>query len=325
MDRLVVVGASAGGLGPLQDLAAALPPDLPAAVLVVVHLPPAADSHLPRLLSRWGPLPARTAADGDALVPGTVLVAPPDRHLLVRDSRVRLSRGPRENRQRPAVDPLFRSAAQSFGPGVVAVVLSGALDDGAVGAASVAAQDGAVLVQDPAEARVTSMPRAALAAVRRARALPTAALGAAVTDLVCGELPGSAPAATTTTGERSRSMEGGPTAVTDLGTPAAVGCPECQGGMYEAVSDKTASYTCHVGHAWTAQTLLDAQRQAVEGAIYNAASKLLEVAAVHRRLAELDGAEAGTREENLRAADRAERHAARIQALATEDPGGDTP
>jgi two-component system, chemotaxis family, protein-glutamate methylesterase/glutaminase len=120
-------------------------------------------------------------------------------------------------------------------------------------------------------------------------------------------------------------MEGGPTAVTDLGTPAAVGCPECQGGMYETTPDQAASYTCHVGHAWTAQTLLDAQRQAAEGAIYNAASKLLETAAVHRRLAELDGGEAGSREEHLRAAERAERRAARIQALATEDPDGDTP
>ncbi|MGY1594734.1 chemotaxis protein CheB [Geodermatophilus sp. SYSU D00708] len=322
MDRLVVVGASAGGLGPLQELVAALPPDLPAAVLVVVHLPPSADSRLPRLVSHWGPLPARHAVDGDALAPGTVLVAPPDRHLLVRDSRVRLSRGPRVNRQRPAVDPLFRTAAQSYGPGVVAVVLSGALDDGAVGAASVAAQDGTVLVQDPAEARVSAMPRAALTTVRRARSLAAAALGAAVTDVVCGPFPSSAPA---TTRERSRSMEGGPTAVTDLGTPAAVGCPECQGGMYETVPDSTASYTCHVGHTWSAQTLLDAQRQAVEGAIYNAASKLLEMAAVHRRLAELDTGEAGSREENLRAAELAERRAERIQALAVEDPDGDTP
>ncbi|MGY1689380.1 chemotaxis protein CheB [Geodermatophilus sp. SYSU D01105] len=324
MDRLVVVGASAGGLPPLQELVAALPEDLPAAVLVVLHLPSTADSHLSRLLARSGRLPARQAEEGERLTPGTILVARPDHHLLVRDSRVRLSRGPRQNRQRPAIDPLFRSAAQSYGPGVVAVVLSGALDDGAVGAAAVAAQEGAVLVQDPAEARVSAMPRAALAGVRRARALPAARLGAAVQELVCRPLPVPAPTKTTDE-QRSRSMEGGPTAVTDLGTPAAVGCPECQGGMFETVPDNTASYTCHVGHSWTAQTLLDAQRQAVESAIYNAASKLLEIAAVHRRLAELDTEEAGDRTAHLRAAERAERRAERIGALAAEDPEGDTP
>ena len=184
VERLVVVGASAGGIEPLRALVAGLPADLPAAVLVVVHLPSTADSHLPGLLSRSGPLPASHAMGGQRLTPGEILVAPPDHHLTVRGNRVRLTRGPRENRQRPAVDPLFRSAAAAFGPAVVAVVLSGALDDGAVGAAVVAAQDGAVVVQDPAEARVSAMPRATLGAVRRARKVSTADLAAVVTELV---------------------------------------------------------------------------------------------------------------------------------------------
>ncbi|MGY1638420.1 chemotaxis protein CheB [Geodermatophilus sp. SYSU D00742] len=322
MHRVVVVGASAGGVSPLQELVAGLPEDLPAVVLVVVHVPATADSHLPRLLSRSGPLPAAHAEDGQLLRPGRILVAPPDRHLLVRGSHVRLSRGPRENRQRPAVDALFRSAARSCGPGVVAVVLSGALDDGAVGAAAVVAQDGAVLVQDPAEARVSAMPRAALATVRRARAVPTAALAAAVTGLVRGPTPPVDPAPVPATPPERRPTMDGPTAVTDQGTPAALGCPECQGGMYETLPDSTASYSCHVGHVWSAQTLLDAQHQAVEAAIYNAASKLLEIAAVHRRLADLGDGGTGTPPgDHLAAAERAEQRAARIQALATEDPG----
>ncbi|MGY1823392.1 chemotaxis protein CheB [Geodermatophilus sp. SYSU D00079] len=320
MDHVVVVGASAGGLTPLQELVAGLPADLPAAVLVVVHVPPTADSHLPRLLSRCGPLPATHPEDGQRLRPGTILVAPPDHHLLVRGSYVRLSRGPRENRQRPAVDTLFRSAARSCGPGVVAVVLSGALDDGAAGAAAVAAQDGVVLVQDPAEARVSAMPRATLAGVRHARVLPSSRLAPTVTELVRGP---ASPGTPTPTAERKPAM-GGPTADTDLGTPAAIGCPECQGGMFETAPGSPASYTCHVGHSWSAQTLLAAQREAVEGAIYNAASKLLEIAAVHRRLAGLGDGETGTTpEEHLAAAERAEERAARVRALASEDPGRD--
>ncbi|MGY1762991.1 chemotaxis protein CheB [Geodermatophilus sp. SYSU D00779] len=320
VDRLVVVGASAGGIGPLQTLVAGLPADLPAAVLVVVHLPATADSHLPALLSRCGPLPASPALDGQRLTPGAILVAPPDHHLTVRGERVRLTRGPRENRQRPAVDPLFRSAAAAFGPGVVAVVLSGALDDGAVGAAVVAAQDGAVVVQDPAEARVSAMPRAALAAVRRARRVATADLAAVVTGLVRPTPPVPDGLSQPDLPDRSSTMKDGPTAVTELGSPTALGCPECQGGMYETTPDSTVSYTCHVGHGWSAQTLLDAQHQAVEGAIYNAASKLLEIAAVHRRLAVLDPSQPGDQEEHLRAADRAEERAQRVQQLAAEDP-----
>src|SRR3954454_1426348 len=258
-DRLVVIGASAGGLDVLQQLVRGFPPDLPAAVLVVVHLQPGPDSALPKVLARSGPMPALHPRNGDPLRAGQIVVAPPDHHLLVHDSKVRLSRGPRENRQRPAIDTLFRSAAAAYGPGVVAVVLSGALDDGAVGAAAIAAQDGAVLVQDPDEARVTGMPRATLAAVRRARALPAAALGPAVADLV--RRPPAGHGGVHAQQEGRVAMEQRPTATSQLGTPAALGCPECQGGMFEAAREGTVTYTCHVGHAWSAQTLLDAERQ----------------------------------------------------------------
>jgi two-component system chemotaxis response regulator CheB len=201
------------------------------------------------------------------------------------------------------------------------VILSGALDDGAVGAAAVAAQDGAVLVQNPDEARVSSMPRAVLAAVRRARALPAADLGSAVSDLL-RQPPAALHGHPHPQQEGGAAMQDGPTATTDLGVPAALGCPECQGGMFEAAPDGTVTYACHVGHIWSAQTLLDAERQAVEGAIYNAASKLMEMAAVHRRLARLAGERGdGDPQEHLRAAAAADERARRIQEHATEDAG----
>jgi two-component system chemotaxis response regulator CheB len=161
------------------------------------------------------------------------------------------------------------------------------------------------------------MPAAALASVRRARSVRTTELPSAVAEAVRRAAGAAPPPIDPSTG-RSPAMHGGPTDTTDLGIPAALGCPECQGGMFERSAEGTVSYTCHVGHTWSAQTLLEAEQQTVEAAIYNAASKLLEMAAVHRRLAELDEGE--RRERHLLDAEAAERRAARIQELATEDP-----
>ena len=174
---IVVVGASAGGLKALQQLVAYLPADLPAAVLVATHLAPSAPSKVAAILAKAGPLPAVNAADGLPITPGRIYTAVPDRHLLVDDQDVlRLSRGPRENRVRPAVDALFRSAARWCGPRVTGVVLSGSLDDGAAGLAAVVECGGAALVQDPRDAAFDGMPRAALRAVPNATALPATQL-----------------------------------------------------------------------------------------------------------------------------------------------------
>ena len=181
---LVVVGASAGGVEGLRTIAAGLPADLPAAVGIVLHVSPNARSFLPEILSRDGPLKASHARDREPILAGHIAVAPPDHHLLADAARWRVVRGPRENGARPAVDPLFRSAADEFGGRVVAVVLSGARGDGAAGAAVIAGAGGYVVVQDPDEAPFPDMPSKTIARDHPDRVLPLADIPPAVIDLV---------------------------------------------------------------------------------------------------------------------------------------------
>ena len=177
---IIAVGASAGGIHALERLVAALPRELPFAVAIVLHIPATAPSMLAEIIGRRTTAPVHTARDGEPLRPGHISVAPPDRHLIVRPQRFALDAGPKENSVRPAIDPLFRSAAAVFGDRAAAIVLSGALSDGARGAAAVAAAGGPVFVQDPADATVPSMPEATLRGVPGARALTPEAIAAAV-------------------------------------------------------------------------------------------------------------------------------------------------
>ena len=194
---IVTVAASAGGLEPLRTLLAALPAGLPAAVLVVLHIPATGGRALPNILDRAGALPAAAGVDGEALRPGRVYVAPPDLHLLVAGGLVRTSRGPRQNGVRPAADPLFRSAALYGGPRTIGVVLSGALDDAARGAATIERCGGRVIVQDPDEAGHDGMPRCAIAATRHPAIRPAGEIGALLTRLTgeTAEGPGAEPPA----------------------------------------------------------------------------------------------------------------------------------
>lgn len=282
---LVVVGGSAGSLVPMQQLVAALPAGLPGAVAVTMHV--GEHSRLPQILSRSGPLPVAHAKTGEPVQRGRVYAAPPGRHLLVPGGVVELSNGPRMNRTRPAVDAMFGSAARWAGDRTVAVVLSGGLDDGAVGAALVAQAGGLVVVQDPDEADHPSMPRSAYAAAPGAVAAPAAKLGEIVTEML-GEsglvrwphLGAEAPEESMDESGDLQFLSGGESRLTRLA------CPECGGALAEGILPQITYYRCHVGHQFSPQALVAAQAETAEGKLWAAVASLEETAALARHLAD---------------------------------------
>lgn len=281
---VVVVGASAGGVEALRDLASTLPPDLDACVLVVLHIPATGHSSLPAILDRAGPLAARHATDRDLLERGRILVAPPDRHLVVMDGRAALTRGPQENGHRPAVDVLFRSAARAAGPRVAAVVLSGSLDDGAAGAIAVAKRGGRLFVQDLEEALYDGMPRAAAVAVGDAVQAPVKKLAPLLAEWV-GSLPDDTAREPSYLLEMETEMAGlDPAAIhmTDRpGRPAGFGCPDCNGSLYQIEEGGLVRFRCRVGHAWSPDSLLARQTIEMESALWMALRSLEEKSALN--------------------------------------------
>jgi two-component system, chemotaxis family, protein-glutamate methylesterase/glutaminase len=288
--NIVVVGASAGGLHPLRSFLGDLPADLPAALFVVLHIPATGGRSLPSILDRAGPLKATAAVNGDLIRQGQVYVAPPDQHLLVIKDTVRLSRGPRQNGLRPAADPLFRSAALQAGPRVTAVVLSGTLDDGALGSATVERLGGQVIVQDPADAEYDSMPRNAIAVTRHPSVVSARELAGEVVRLAKQEagvtLPGLPEPDEELRAEISGLLAG--TSETDarMRTYSDLICPECGGPLYFFQGERANTFDCLVGHRWSPQSLLEEQSSAIERAIWLAIRSLEERARLTGRLAE---------------------------------------
>jgi two-component system, chemotaxis family, protein-glutamate methylesterase/glutaminase len=289
---VVVVGASAGGVEALRTLVSGLPPDFPAALLVVLHLPATGRSALAQILTRSGPLPAAQAQEGDTLVPGRILVAPPDRHLIVYQDRVTLSRGPRENGHRPAVDVLFRSAARALGERVIGVILSGTLDDGAAGMVAVRRRAGVGVVQSPDDALYPGMPRAAVVEDDPAHVVPVADIPALLAKLVAeptspyGDGDGDGDGEKLMDTEVAMADNDGD-AINDPdrpGVPSGFACPDCSGVLFEIREGSLKRFRCRVGHAWSPQSLAAQQAVTVEGALWMALRALEEKAALADRM-----------------------------------------
>ena len=281
---IVALGASAGGIEALQRLMRELPEDLPAAVCLVLHIPATSRSLLADIISRQTALPVTSAIDGERLVVGHVYVAPPDRHLRVRAGSIELDRGPKENGVRPAIDPLFRSAAGAYGERAIAVVLSGSLSDGAGGAAAVAAAGGAVLVQEPDDAVVPSMPESALAAVPGAARLPAPELGQEIARRA-DAFPPIEPEEMTVAADDDASPLERARRIPD-GHPVGLTCPECHGPLWQLPEGELARYRCRVGHAYYEDTLLDGKGAAIESALWMALEALEERAELFDKVAD---------------------------------------
>ena len=265
----MVIGGSAGAVEPLKTILANLPADLPATVIVVLHVPAASTGIHTTVAAHAGPLPVETASEGAALVHGRVYIAPPNHHLLVSDSHLMLGDGPRENMVRPSIDPLFRSAAAVFGPRTIGVILSGMLNDGASGLQAVKRCGGIALVQAPHEAHARDMPLAALEATSVDMSTEAAQLAQAIRRHVAEKAPppGPVPDDITLEIEIAAGQQSGTKATGQIANPVALTCPDCGGTLSEVNGRRPLRYRCQVGHAYTSKILLNQQEAQVDEAM----------------------------------------------------------
>lgn len=285
---VIVIGASAGGVEAISRVVADLPRDIRASILVVLHVS-RGRSLLPEILTRAGPLPASHPVDGEPLQYSRIYVAPPDQHLVVSDGAVRTVHTASENGVRPAVDPLFRSAARAYGPRVIGVILTGSLDDGTAGIAAVKEAGGVTIAQDPDEAAAPGMPTSAIAGGMIDHVVPLRDIPL----LLAALAEEDATASTSRSGPHMRAMEPDlaqpPLAIVGAdrpGKPSVFTCPECHGTLWEADEGGLLRFRCRVGHVYSPESMLAAQTDEVDRALWVALRTLEERAALAHRLAE---------------------------------------
>jgi two-component system chemotaxis response regulator CheB len=293
---IIVIGGSSGATAPLKTILGALPPDLPAAVFIVLHIPARSIGILSTVASAAGPLPVHQAADGMRIEPGNVYLAAPDHHLILAKGRIKLGRGPRENMTRPAIDPLFRSAAAAYGSRVIGVILSGLLNDGASGLEAVKRCGGIAVVQDPTDAIADEMPRSALEATTVDLSVPGTRIGDVLSDLAREAAGPSVPVppeihleVAIAAGERVDSE-----VVGKIADPAALTCPACSGVLSTIRDAKPLRFRCQVGHAFTADIVAKEQENAVDEAMRIAFRVIEERAELVSRMAR-EGRQSGRR------------------------------
>ncbi|MGI4862638.1 MAG: chemotaxis protein CheB [Janthinobacterium lividum] len=329
---LIVVGASAGGIPALIRLVAQLPASLPAAVLVVQHLAPESRGEfIVDRLADHSALRCVLATDQAPLEAGTLYLAPPDCHLLAKEDRVLVSKGPRENHYRPAVDALFRSAAVAFGPNVVGVVLTGMLHDGTAGLDFVKRCGGIAVVQDPADAEFPSMPESALKAVAIDHVVPLAQMGALLAALVSpprGMLPGSTiiPQDLKLEAAIAERHMGTAEQVGQLGHQIPLTCPDCGGSLWEIEHGNVQRFRCHTGHAFTAEALAESSRHALEETLWVALRMMEERKTLLTSMASHGGAKWQAQQTSERL-DAIKGHINRLREfmLSSERPGSGIP
>lgn len=317
--EVVAIGASAGGVEALRELVGLLPLELPAALLVVMHVLPTGTSMLPAILGRAGKLPATAAQNGEQLERGHIYIAPADHHLLVAEGRARLSHGPRENGHRPAIDPLFRSVARSYGERAIGIVLSGTLDDGTAGLRMLRTHGAATIAQDPSDALYEGMP---LSAIDSGAALHVAKVSE-MADLVCTLIdtpvePMESPAEDQGSLDPERTLETADPAAASDGDLTPLTCPECGGTLWEHQEDELIRFKCHVGHSYSAETMQNEQGRSLEAALWSALRSLQEREDLFRRMARRSHGSPQTAERFIAKARDVEAHAEAIRRTIAE-------
>jgi two-component system chemotaxis response regulator CheB len=280
---IVVIGGSAGAIEALTSLVVGLPAELDAAIFVVVHTIPVGESRLPEILSRRGPMPATVASDGEPIVCGRIYVAPADAHTLIEPGRVRLSMGPRESGHRPAIDPLFRTAANTYGSRVVGIILSGMLDDGSAGLREIRRRGGSAIVQDPKQAMFPQMPQNAIEVATPQHVASVSEIAQLIVSHARRPEYGGEHQTMTPSGEPN-----GDQAVVGArdapGIPSGIACPECHGVLWTG-PDKVPEFACRVGHAYSLEALVDAHSVSLEAALWAGLRALREQASLATHIA----------------------------------------
>ncbi|WP_348628445.1 chemotaxis protein CheB [Mesorhizobium sp. WSM3868] len=288
---IIVIGASAGGVEPLRKIVSDLPADLPAAVFIVLHV--GQISYLPEILDRAGALKASVAKNGACFKMGNIYVAPPGFHLLLHGDHMMLRRGPRENLARPSIDPLFRSAALTFGASVIGVLLSGSLSDGTAGLRAIKAVGGLAVIQHPKDALVPSMVESAQLYVEIDHCEPAARLGGLLTKLAAEPAGETLPAPSGVRLEAAIAAQEHSTMKEPdrLGELSVFTCPECHGPLWEIEDGDMLRYRCHTGHAFTADAVMEAQASEADEILWSLLRSHQQRAEFARRRAEREKAQ----------------------------------